>query len=212
MKRSLLFFLTVAFLLMAAQRLPAPIVEPEEKPTPAPEQSKAPKPKHSPQSKTTSQEPSSAKIETRAKRTAAPALQGAARFDGTWKGRFTGANATATYNASDILIIKDGKTVDATVEGTLTLRSGSSWDLPQQYRRLSPLYLKFTLHANRLSMAGRDLIIRWDGPRLIDWSPKTLPRQELQKLVEKYPLKPILFTLKGDELVKDDGSVYHRAK
>src|SRR6266516_5119732 len=87
MKRTLATVFALVLFLISTHRVPAPIVEPEEKPTPAPEQSEAPKLKHSPKSKTVSEEPSSAKIETRAKPTAAPALQGPARFAGTWSGK-----------------------------------------------------------------------------------------------------------------------------
>ena len=89
MKRTLTAVFALVLFLISTHRVPAPIVEPEEKaaPTPAPEQSEAPKRKHSPKSKTVSEEPSSAKIETRAKPTAAPALQGPARFAGTWSGK-----------------------------------------------------------------------------------------------------------------------------
>ena len=87
MKRTLTTVFALVLFLISTHRVPAPIVEPEEKPTPAPEQSGAPKRKHSPKSKTVSEEPSSAKTETRARPTAAPALQGPARFAGTWSGK-----------------------------------------------------------------------------------------------------------------------------
>jgi len=51
MKRSLVLSLTLALLLMTAHRLPAPIQEIPESPTPAPEQSAKPKPKPLPKSK-----------------------------------------------------------------------------------------------------------------------------------------------------------------
>src|SRR6266550_4012887 len=80
-------FLVVAALLISAHQLPAPIVEPEEKPTPAPQQSKAPKTKHSIKPETALEEQPSAKIEKRAQPTPRPAIQGPARFAGTWNGR-----------------------------------------------------------------------------------------------------------------------------
>ena len=89
MKRTLTTVFALMLLLICAHRVPAPIVEPEGKaaPTTAPEQSAAPKRKHSPKSKTVSEEPSLAKIEPRPKPTAAPTLQGPARFAGTWTGK-----------------------------------------------------------------------------------------------------------------------------
>ena len=66
-------------------RAPAPIVESEEKATPAPtaEQSEAPKRKHAARSTTTETSPT----ETRTKAAPAPVAQGPARFAGTWNGK-----------------------------------------------------------------------------------------------------------------------------
>jgi len=68
-----------------AHRLPAPIVETEEKATPAPEQSEAPKPKekHSRAKLTTQSNEPETKSEPRGART----REGTARFAGTWIGR-----------------------------------------------------------------------------------------------------------------------------
>jgi hypothetical protein len=78
--------LLVAFaILMWANRSPAPIIE-EEKPTPAPQQSEAPKRKRSTKS-SSNEESSSNQPETKAKQARAPAVQGTARFAGTWSGK-----------------------------------------------------------------------------------------------------------------------------
>ena len=75
---------TVVSILLWVDRLPAPIVE-VEKPTPTAEQSEAPKRKRSKRSTTTGQP--SAQTETRTQATPAPAVEGPARFAGTWNGR-----------------------------------------------------------------------------------------------------------------------------
>jgi hypothetical protein len=74
---------TVVFISLWVDRLPAPIVE-EEKPTPAPEQKEPSKRKRS---KSITTEQSSAQTETRTKAAPAPGLQGPARFAGTWNGK-----------------------------------------------------------------------------------------------------------------------------
>ena len=78
--------LICCLLAATAHRLPAPIVEPEEKPSavPAPEQSEAPAPKekHSRTKVTSSNNEPSTKPEPRVART----REGPARFAGTWAG------------------------------------------------------------------------------------------------------------------------------
>lgn len=78
MKRSLVLFLTVALLLMTTHRLPAPIQEVPESPTPTPAVAPAAQPRKSPPKP-------KAKPQTK---TATTSLQaGATRFAGTWTGR-----------------------------------------------------------------------------------------------------------------------------
>lgn len=82
------FLLALLSTLISAHRLPAPIVEPEEKPTPAAEESEAPKRKHSTKPKTTSSDAEQAKAQPSP--SAAPARSlpsGPAKFAGTWSGR-----------------------------------------------------------------------------------------------------------------------------
>jgi len=61
MKRSLAFSLTVALIVMVAHRLPAPIQEVPESPTPAPQQSTKPKPKRTVEPKASENSERSAK-------------------------------------------------------------------------------------------------------------------------------------------------------
>lgn len=85
-KPGILFVLGLVFVWV--NRLPAPIIEEQQKPTPAPEQSEAPKPKvkHSTKARISDIE-SSAKSETRPAATPKPALEGPARFAGSWSGK-----------------------------------------------------------------------------------------------------------------------------
>src|SRR6266487_1883205 len=88
-RRSVLLILcTLALLLLTTYRLPAPIVETEEKATPAAEESEAPKRKHSPKPTTTSSDTEQVKAEPSP--SAAPARSlpsGPAKFAGTWSGQ-----------------------------------------------------------------------------------------------------------------------------
>jgi hypothetical protein len=79
MKRSLVLSLTLALLLMTADRLPAPIQEVQESPSPAPEQSAKPKPKRITESKT-----NHASTSSHAASTSAPARS--KKFAGAWTG------------------------------------------------------------------------------------------------------------------------------
>jgi TonB family protein len=85
-KTVVLLVLVLGFI--CVNRLPAPIVEEQEKPTPVPEQSEAPakKTKHSTKARPSAVE-SSEKSETRPTATPAPALNDLSRFAGTWQGK-----------------------------------------------------------------------------------------------------------------------------
>ena len=82
MKAIARFFVVAVILLIGAHRLPAPISEVPESPTPAPEGQAKPK---KPLSKPIAVE-SKAKTKSEAKPSATPAPQGPARFAGTWTG------------------------------------------------------------------------------------------------------------------------------
>jgi hypothetical protein len=178
-------------------------VETEEKPTPAQEQSEAPKRKHSARS-TSSSEESRPKV-AKTKPAAAPVSQGPARFDGTWKGTKTkkspGSSGNYVLSSSYTSIIKDGKTAHLIAEVTFTPPRGAAD------------YFKASNHADNLTAAGSNLIIRWAGGRLIDWQPKTRTRDQAQIDAESETRTGAsVFTLKGDELVSGGGAVYHRAR
>lgn len=79
MKRALALFLIAALLLITAHRLPAPIQEVPESPTPTPEQSAKPKPKRATRPKATQTERSSVAKPT-------PSPTPSKKFAGKWVG------------------------------------------------------------------------------------------------------------------------------
>jgi hypothetical protein len=99
MRRATLFF-GVVLLLITAHRLPAPISEILESPTPAPEQSAKPKPKRTIKPKVTSE---SSESSTKRK-TALPAQSQPTPnrnpFDGTWRGFLHVADYTLIINVA----------------------------------------------------------------------------------------------------------------
>jgi hypothetical protein len=97
--------LICCLLAATAHRLPAPIVETEEKATPAPEQSEAPKPKekHSRAKLTTQSDEPGTKPEPRVART----REGPARFAGTWAGTI---NQGILGNVQVTLTVNDAAT------------------------------------------------------------------------------------------------------
>jgi hypothetical protein len=121
MRRTLVLLLPIALLLMAPNRLPAPIQEVPESPTPAPEQSAKPKPKK-PQlrSKAAESEP---KTKSEAKRSATPTLQGQTRFAGAWRGTlpfgiFGDLHLTLVVNNEGNAVTESGGVV-----GTVTFKA-----------------------------------------------------------------------------------------
>ena len=187
------FLLGLCLLFTTTERLPAPISEPKPEET-------ITKPKTAAANRKSIESSDS---------------NSARRFNGTWKGTFvdnTNVNGYI-YSYSAILIIKDGKTADLTSDKTATLPPRGWWGFLQAaHRHLSPLSCKNTNNSDHLVADGFDLMIRWSGPRLIDWAPKTLPLEEAQKLARPQTAnKPSAFTLKGDELAGSK-TIYDRAK
>jgi cytoskeletal protein RodZ len=99
MKRTLVLFLAVALLLVTAHRLPAPIQEVPESPTPAPEQSAKPKAKRTVKPKASESSESSTN-----KRATSPTPSPLRNpFDGTWSGTIN--NAPFVGTAEDTFVI-----------------------------------------------------------------------------------------------------------
>src|SRR6266404_1832604 len=105
MKRALAAISAGALLTISAHRLPAPILEPTPEATTA-------KPQTAPAKQKSSEASDSS---------------AARRFNGTWKGTGTSSAAGSTSTYSTTLIIKDGKTADATSEMTATLTDPRGW-------------------------------------------------------------------------------------
>lgn len=130
MKRTLIVLLAVALLLVTAHRLPAPISEIPENPTPAPEEQSKPKKTRS-KSKTVEFEPNT---ESARKPSSPSTVQGPARFAGTWTGTINQGvlgetEVTLIVNASATSVQENSKvgafTRDATASGnTMTWVAG----------------------------------------------------------------------------------------
>lgn len=131
MSRRIRICLALCMLLASAHRVPAPIIEPEEKP-PAAEQPAKPKTRHRTRSADSS---SREKTNATCRSAPAPALQGPARFAGAWSGQIkqgiTGnvfATFTVSSDATSVQISKNmgGGTRDAAMNGdTLSWSTGS---------------------------------------------------------------------------------------
>src|SRR5437868_10952795 len=111
MKRTLALLLTVALLFVTAHRLPAPIQEVPESPTPAPADAAMVQPKKSPP-KPKEKPSAEASAKPQRKTTTAPPRTGAARFAGTWIGRIT-ADKMGDVDVT-LTISTDGRSVAQT--------------------------------------------------------------------------------------------------
>jgi len=133
LQRTFRFLLVVALLLVTAQRLPAPIQEVSESPTPAPEQPAEPKAKRTTRSKVNAAESESS---TPSRSRATPVPTPSKRFPGTWRGTlafgmFGDLHLTLVVNNEGNAVTESGGlvgtiTFKATNDGnTVTWRSGS---------------------------------------------------------------------------------------
>jgi hypothetical protein len=98
------------------------------------------------------------------------------RFDGTWRATTSGKDPFGnTFNQTQTLIIKNG-VATFTREVTATLASGKKWANPSApYNSSSPIYTKRINKSTDLKTEGSNLKVHWQGPRLTDWTPKTIP-------------------------------------
>jgi len=108
--------------------------------------------------------------------TEASATSSTKRFDGTWRATTSWKIPVgSTFNQTQTLIIKNG-VANFTRELTATLASGKQWnDLPAPYNSSSPIYTKRTDKSTDLKTEGSNLKVHWQGERLTDWTPKTIP-------------------------------------
>jgi hypothetical protein len=104
MKQTPILFLTVALLLVTAHRLPAPIQEVPESPTPAPTESAKPKPKRTTKPKVTTESSETVKQGTRGTAESTKgriSAQPQQRFSGTWKGILNGQQWMIVIDANE---------------------------------------------------------------------------------------------------------------
>jgi len=122
------------------------------------------------------------------------------RFDGTWRAttswKAPGGN---TFNETQTLIIKNG-VANVTEEVTATLASGNKWTNPSApYNSSSPLYTKIINKSTNLKTEGSNLKVHWQGPRLTDWTPKTIPISAFKNAAG--PPSTVLLVLSEDHLI-----------
>jgi hypothetical protein len=126
------------------------------------------------------------------------------RFDGTWRATTSWKIPVgSTFNQTQTLIIKNG-VANLTRELTATLASGKQWnDLPAPYNSSSPIYTKRTNKSTDLKTEGSNLKVHWQGERLTDWTPKTIPISAFNNAAR--PPSTVLLVLSEDHLIVTTG-------
>jgi hypothetical protein len=105
LRRTFCFSLVAATLLITAHRLPAPISEIPESPTPAPKQSARPKPKRTIKPKITNENSeSSTKVKTSSPAPQSKATPQRNLLDGTWSGKLNDIQFTAAISGSATIV------------------------------------------------------------------------------------------------------------
>ena len=124
MKRPFILYLTVGLLLATTHRLPAPIQEVPESPTPAPEQSAKPKPKRTVKPTASPNSESSTKRQTPSSTPKNQATPNRNPFDGTWLGTFNGVPTKGNVQFT-LTVSANGSVVNETSStfGSLTNRA-----------------------------------------------------------------------------------------
>jgi hypothetical protein len=128
------------------------------------------------------------------------------RFDGTWRVAGSWKDRVGnTFNETRTIIIKNG-VANLTSEMTSTLAPGSKWnDVPAPYNSSSPLHTKRTNKSSDLKMEGSNLKVHWQGSRLTDWAPKTIPNGALKDTFKDGMPSTVLFVLNEDHLIVTSG-------
>ncbi len=143
-------------------------------------------------------------VEKKPSPTEAPATSSSKRFDGTWRATTSWKIPVgSTFNQTQTLIIKNG-VANVTRELTATLASGKQWnDLPAPYNSSSPIFTKRTDKATDLKTEGSNLKVHWQGERLTDWTPKTIPISAFKDAAG--PPSTVLLILSEDHLIVTTG-------
>ena len=126
------------------------------------------------------------------------------RFDGTWRATLSWKiRVGSTFNQTQTLTIKNG-VATFTRELTATLASGKKWnDLPAPYNSSSPIYTKRTNKSTNLKTEGSNLRVFWQGQKLTDWTPKTIPVGAFKDAAGRPSTE--LFILSDDHLIATNG-------
>ena len=127
-------------------------------------------------------------------------------FDGTWRATASWtASVGNTFNLTQTLVIKNG-VANLTAEMISTLASGKKWtDLPPPYDSSSPLRTIRTNKSTAVKPEGSNLKVQWQGSRLTDWAPKTIPIGALKKSFGDTPPSAGLLILSEDHLIFTNG-------
>jgi hypothetical protein len=156
MKRTLAVVCGTTLLLSSAHRSPAQVGEKKPPPTAAPAEVRS--------------------APAKDKSSDSSGSSSSKRFDGTWRATKSGKDPFGnTFNETQTLSIKNGA-ANLTREVTATLASGKKWANPSApYNSSSPIYTKRTNKSTNLKTEGSNLKVLWQGGRLTDWTPKTIP-------------------------------------
>jgi hypothetical protein len=184
MKRTLAVVCGTTLLLSSAHRSPAQVVEKKPSPTAAPAEVRS--------------------APAKDKSSDSSGSSSSNRFDGTWRTTTSWKIPVgSTFNRTETLIIKNG-VANLTRELTATLASGKKWnDLPAPYNSSSPIYTKRTNKSTNLKTEGSNLKIYWQGQRLTDWTPKTVPISAFKDA--SGPPSTVLLVLSEDHLIVTTG-------
>jgi hypothetical protein len=104
------------------------------------------------------------------------------------------------------LVIKDGKKAERTSESTSALAPGKTWPqslLPRPYSAVSPLSAKWVDESTNMKVEGPNLTVHWPAERLVDWAPKSIPVEFIEKRTGSE--NTITYILNGDRLISTDG-------
>jgi hypothetical protein len=127
-------------------------------------------------------------------------------FDGTWRVTGSGTDQFGnTFNQTLTLVIKNG-VANLTREMISTLASGKKWnDLPAPYNSSSPLHTTRTNKSTVLKPEGSNIKVQWQGSKLTDWAPKTIPIGALKKSFPDGRPSTVLLVLSEDHLIVTTG-------
>jgi hypothetical protein len=186
MNRMIRFVLLFFMFLTIAPRLPAPISEVQETPSPTAARGKE-------------------KAAAAQHKTADSSESTLTKFEGTWRSTASSKNEVgSSLNYSYTLIIRSG-VAEWTGEATIRLAPGTTWsNYPEPYNSISPIYRKWTARSTDLKLEGSNLTIRWPSAVLADWAPKSIPYGILNTAAQQ-PGETAYF-LKQNQLISSDGT------